>query len=215
MSREGEVRPEQAHRVRTGGSFVENHGDERAGRTSRSTFGKRMDACYLLGDANLWRTVTGPPSRNQGSEGADKGKSPGVEAWTFAQSGTVMDASRRTSLIWLASGWFMLAALIRAAVAQDGPRRVIEARIEDRKVVAPREAIRITEGDVIELRWTSDEPVSLHLHGYDVELHVRPDEPAVMVIEAYATGRFPITSHGWGKGGHGHDELTYLEVYPR
>jgi hypothetical protein len=36
-----------------------------------------------------------------------------------------------------------------------------------------------------------------------------------MVIEAYATGRFPITSHGWGEGGHGHDALTYLEVYPR
>jgi hypothetical protein len=137
------------------------------------------------------------------------------EAWTFAQRWTVMDASRRTWLIWLASVWFMPAALIRAAVAQDGQRRVIEARIANRKVVAPGEAIRITEGDVIELRWTSDEPVSLHLHGYDVELHVRPDEPAVMVIEAYATGRFPITSHGWGKGGHGHDELTYLEVYPR
>jgi hypothetical protein len=139
----------------------------------------------------------------------------GGEAWMFAQRRTVMDLRRRIWLILLASGWFMLAALIRAAVAQDGPRGVIEARIEDRKVVAPREAIRITEGDVIELRWTSDEPVSLHLHGYDVELHVRPDEPAVMVIEAYATGRFPITSHGWGKGGHGHDELTYLEVYPR
>ena len=133
----------------------------------------------------------------------------------FAQRGTVMDARRRTWLIWLASGWFLPAALIRAAVAQEGPRRVIEARIENRKVVAPSEAIRITEGDVIELRWTSDEAVDLHLHGYDLELHVRPDEPAAMVIEAYATGRFPITSHGWGKGGHGHDELTYLEVYPR
>ena len=106
----------------------------------------------------------------------------------------------------------MPAALIRAAVAQEGPRRVIEARIENRKMVAPSEAIRITEGDVIELRWTSDEAVDLHLHGYDVELHVRPDEPAAMVIEAYATGRFPITSHGWGEG---HDTLTYLEVYPR
>jgi hypothetical protein len=126
-----------------------------------------------------------------------------------------MDAFRRTWLIWLASGWFMPAALIRAAVAQDGPRRVIEARIENRKVVAPSEAIRITEGDVIELRWTSDEAVDLHLHGYDLELHVRPDEPAAMVIEAYATGRFPITSHGWGEGGHSHDTLTYLEVYPR
>ena len=126
-----------------------------------------------------------------------------------------MNVSRRTWLAWLAAGSFLPAALIRAAVAQDGPRRVIEVRIENRKVVAPREAIRITEGDVVELRWTSDEPVELHLHGYDLAIHVRPDEPAAMVIEAHATGRFPITSHGWGEGGHGHDALTYLEVYPR
>jgi hypothetical protein len=97
---------------------------------------------------------------------------------------------------------------------QEVSPRVIEVRIENRKVVAPSKTIRITEGDMIELRWTSDEPVELHLHGYDLELHVRPDEPAAMVIEAYATGRFPITSHGWGEGGHGHDALTHLEVYP-
>lgn len=109
----------------------------------------------------------------------------------------------------------MPSALIRAAVAQNGLRRTIEVRIENRKVVAPSGAIRIVEGDAIELRWTSDEPVELHLHGYDMEIHVRPGEAAAMVIEATATGRFPITSHGWGKGGHGHDALTYLEVYPR
>jgi hypothetical protein len=108
----------------------------------------------------------------------------------------------------------MSAALIWAAVAQETPQQVIEVRIENRKVVAPSEAIRIIEGDVIELRWTSDESVELHLHGYDLELHVRPGEPASMSIEAYATGRFPITSHGWGEGGHGHDALTYLEVHP-
>jgi hypothetical protein len=129
--------------------------------------------------------------------------------------GAIVDAFRRISLTWLASGWLMPCTLIRAAVAQDGSQRVIEARIENRKVVAPSEAIRVSEGDVIELRWTSDEAVELHLHGYDLVLHVRPDQPAAMVIEAYATGRFPITSHGWGRGGHGHDELTYLEVYPR
>ncbi len=125
-----------------------------------------------------------------------------------------MNACRRTWLVWLAAGSFIPAVLIRAAVAQEAPQQVIEVRIENRKVVAPSETIRITEGDVIELRWTSDESVELHLHGYDLEIHVRPDEPAVMVIKAYATGRFPITSHGWGEGGHGHDALTYLEVYP-
>lgn len=63
-----------------------------------------------------------------------------------------MDVSRRTWLFGLAAAPFMFSALIRAAVAQGGPRRVIEVRIENRKVVQPREAVRITEGDVIALR---------------------------------------------------------------
>ena len=109
----------------------------------------------------------------------------------------------------------MPSVLIRAAIAQDSTPRVIDVRIENRKVVAPSATVRVTEGDVVELHWTSDEPVELHLHGYDLEVHVRPDAPATMVVEAFATGRFPITSHGWGAGGHGHDALTYLEVYPR
>ena len=128
---------------------------------------------------------------------------------------TAMDASRRAWLVWLAAGSFMPAALIRAAAAQDNPQRAIDVRIENRKVVAPMAAIRITEGDRVELRWTSDEPVELHLHGYDLKIQVRPDAPAAMVVEATATGRFPITSHGWETGGHGHDALTHLEVYPR
>lgn len=125
-----------------------------------------------------------------------------------------MDTFRRTWLIWLAAGLFLPATPIQAAVAEEGSQRVIQVRIENRKVVAPSEAIRINKGDVIELRWTSDEPVELHLHGYDLKIDVRPDEPTAMVIEAHATGRFPITSHGWGAGGPGHDALTYLEVYP-
>ena len=125
-----------------------------------------------------------------------------------------MDVWRRSWLVWLATSSIMPSALIRGAVAQEASQRVIEVRIENRKVDAPQEAIRITEGDVIELVWTSDEATELHLHGYDMEVHVRPGEPAAMVIQAYATGRFPITSHGWGERGHGHDALTYLEVYP-
>jgi len=120
-------------------------------------------------------------------------------------------------------GLLVSGTLMGGAVAQETSPRVIEVRIENRKVVAPEEAIRITQGDVVELRWSSDEAVELHLHGYDVELRVGPDAPATMAIEAFAAGRFPITSHGWGGGGDsggdgdsggGHDALTYLEVYP-
>lgn len=126
-----------------------------------------------------------------------------------------MNACRRTWLFWLTAVLCSPATLIRVAVAQTGALRVIEVRIESRRVVAPKGAIRIVEGDVVELRWVSDEAVTLHLHGYDIELQLRPGEPAAMLITAHATGRFPITSHGWEEQGRGHDALTYLEVYPR
>ena len=109
----------------------------------------------------------------------------------------------------------MPSVAIRPTAAQSGPKKVIEIRIENRKVVAPAGAIRILAKDVIELRWISDEAVEVHLHGYDKLLQLRPGEPAAMSLTAYATGRFPITSHGWGADGHGHHALTYLEVYPR
>jgi hypothetical protein len=126
-----------------------------------------------------------------------------------------MDPCRRILLTWIAVGATAPAALIGQAVGQGSAPRVIEVRIEKRKVVAPKRAIRITENETVELRWSSDEVVKLHLHGYDRELTVRPGIPASMPITGRATGRFPITSHGWGQGDHGHHALTYLEVHPR
>lgn len=121
---------------------------------------------------------------------------------------------RRACLSWLAVAPLLMLGLARVSAAQDGPTRVIDVRVENRRVVEPEGSIRVTQGDVIELRWTSDEPVDLHLHGYDRELRVEAGAPASMVVEAFASGRFPITSHGWSDGGHGHDALIFLEVYP-
>ena len=126
-----------------------------------------------------------------------------------------MNACRRTWLFWLTAVLILPAMLAQVAVAQAGSLRVVDVRIEGRKVVAPKEAIRVFEGDVVELRWVSDEAVTLHLHGYDIELQLRPGEPAAMLIAAHATGRFPITGHGWGEQRRGHSAMTYLEVYPR
>lgn len=126
-----------------------------------------------------------------------------------------MIASRRTWLAGLAAGLLTAAAWHHPAPAQDGGKRTIEVLIEGRRVAADMQTIRITEGETVELRWISDEAVELHLHGYDLKAELRPGEPTVMTVEAYAAGRFPITSHGWGDGGHGHDAMTYLEIYPR
>jgi hypothetical protein len=92
---------------------------------------------------------------------------------------------------------------------------VIQIKIENRSVVSPKKAIRITENEIVDLRWSSDEAVELHLHGYDKKLQLGPGKTASMSITGHATGRFPITSHGWGRDGHGHHALTYLEVNPR
>ncbi len=105
--------------------------------------------------------------------------------------------------------------MIHDASGQDATPRVIEVKIEKRKVVAPEQAIRITEDESVILRWSSDERVKLHLHGYDKQLQLRPGKVSSMPIVGRATGRFPITSHGWGHDGHGHHALTYLEVHPR
>ena len=126
-----------------------------------------------------------------------------------------MGRRARVPLARLCLGILFSAAVTGGVCAQEASQKVIDVRIENRQVVEPQEAIRATQGDVIELRWTSDEASELHLHGYDIELQIKPGEPASMIVEAYASGRFPITSHGWGDGGHGHDALIFLEVYPQ
>lgn len=91
--------------------------------------------------------------------------------------------------------------------------RGFDLRIEKGRVVGDRNVVRITEGQRVELRWRSDAPVELHLHGYDLTVAVSPEAPAFMRFEANATGRFPVTRHA--EDGHGHATLIYLEVYPR
>jgi hypothetical protein len=122
--------------------------------------------------------------------------------------------ARRQFLRWVGA-CVLVAAAGTTARAETAAPKVFEVRIKNRKVVAPEGAIRVKRGDVVELRWTTDERVEIHLHGYDKELTVAPGKPAKLVIRARIAGRFPITSHGWGSQGHGHDALTYLEVHPR
>jgi len=88
--------------------------------------------------------------------------------------------------------------------------------IKQGKVIGAKSA-RVTQGDKVILSWTSDEPITLHLHGYDIERRVGPDKPADMMIDARATGRFPVEAHSEekGNGGHGHAALFHLEVYPK
>jgi hypothetical protein len=77
--------------------------------------------------------------------------------------------------------------------------------------------IRVKQNDVVKLQWRTDKPMSVHLHGYDIEQEIKPGAVADMTFTARATGRFTIEPHV-GKaqaGGHAHgDILVTIEVYP-
>lgn len=76
--------------------------------------------------------------------------------------------------------------------------------------------IRVKQGDDVKLRWRTDRPLILHLHGYDIETKLEPGAVVEMAFTARATGRFPVHVHSQGSGGHTHEApLVQVEVYPR
>ena len=92
-----------------------------------------------------------------------------------------------------------------------------DLRVERGRVPANMQLIRVKQGDVVKLRWSTDRTTILHLHGYDIEMKVEPGAMAEMSFTARATGRFPVSVHKPKQGsGHTHDPpLVHVEVHPR
>jgi FtsP/CotA-like multicopper oxidase with cupredoxin domain len=105
-----------------------------------------------------------------------------------------------------------LAAAPLVARAAEPPGKAFELAIVKGRVDGARETLRVRKGDKVELRWTSDRRIALHLHGYDIETTVTPGTPAAMSFQASIAGRFPVSEHGHGSR---HERaLLYLEVLP-
>jgi hypothetical protein len=89
-------------------------------------------------------------------------------------------------------------------------------RVENGRLPANMRLIRVKQNDVVKLRWSTDKPMSVHLHGYDIEQKIAPGTVSEMTFTARATGRFTIEPHLAGQsGGHAHgDVLVTIEVHP-
>ena len=132
----------------------------------------------------------------------DKGRGRHRVASRFGKMGAGIVADRR------------LAAPVSAAA-----ELTFDIKIERGRVPDTKRLIRVNEGDVVKLRWTSDRPLILHLHGYDIEKRVAAGAVTELAFTAYATGRFPIHVHAQGAGrrrsrARGRP-LAIIEVYPR
>ena len=140
----------------------------------------------------------------------------GHPAGSGATGGRGSNASRLVRLLYAAACGAAVIAVSCAstgAIAEDASRhRVLELSIVNGAVTGVGDTLRVKQGDEVELRWSSDKPIELHLHGYDIEMKVAPHAPAVMEFKASIPGRFPVETHGQGKGPH--RPVLYLEVYP-
>jgi hypothetical protein len=115
----------------------------------------------------------------------------------------------------LASGAIIVifVGMVTSAVAADAVlRKVLTLSVVNGAVAGVGDTVRVQQGDDVELRWSSDKPMELHLHGYDIEVKVSPQAPAVMSFKANIPGRFPVEPHGQGPGHH--RPVLYLEVHP-
>ena len=95
--------------------------------------------------------------------------------------------------------FFLLRPDTPAGVPRD---RTIAVSIEGGEMSPAK--ISVNEDDSVTLRVSSDKPMELHLHGYDVE----PGQKASLRFRADLTGRFEIEDH------ESERELGVLQVRP-
>ncbi len=57
------------------------------------------------------------------------------------------------------------------------------------------EEVSVREGDRVTMGITSDSPVEIHVHGYDLKQEIEPGERTELRFEADLTGRFPMEDH--------------------
>lgn len=123
----------------------------------------------------------------------------------FTRRGTRFSYGRR---------WLLLAALLGAAIANaHAEERVFELEVHSEGPIAKPAVLAVHQDDQVVLHVSSDKPLQLHLHGYDIESDVVPNVVTSMKLTATATGRFPIEIHS--KEAHKQSPIAYLEVRPR
>lgn len=98
-----------------------------------------------------------------------------------------------------------------------GETRVVEISVVKRRSEGGVRTVRVAKGESVSLRVRSDEAMTIHVHGYDIELRPDPGSQAQVTFPAKIVGRFPVTAHlAHAPGGKRASEptLLYLEVHP-
>lgn len=81
----------------------------------------------------------------------------------------------------------------------------------------PDKIIPFKQGEKVTISISADEPMELFLHGYEVEVKVKPGTPSALEFTADVTGRFALMIHSLGEDGSSRVEilLGLVDVLPR
>ena len=93
------------------------------------------------------------------------------------------------------SAAIMPAVLLATACEDREPQELSFAMNIEGGQLTGESLVTVNQDDTVTLNWTSDLPVLVHLHGYDMELALQPGVTEPMTLIADATGRFNITVH--------------------
>jgi hypothetical protein len=118
------------------------------------------------------------------------------------------------------AGWLLALVLLGAGnAAASAAELTFDIKLAHGRAPDNMRLIRVKQGDGVTLRWTTDQPLVVHLHGYDIEKRIAAGSVTELAFTAFATGRFPIHTHTQGEraAAHAHDDapLVTVEVYPR
>jgi len=104
-----------------------------------------------------------------------------------------------------------LLAVVAVAGAWAEPR-AFALTLRDSRLPGSHRLSRVQPGEDGSLPSTTDQHMTLQLHGYYIDEKATPKTPVSMRVTARAKGRYPIEIHGAG----GTERIVgYLEVHPR
>ena len=116
------------------------------------------------------------------------------------------------------SRWSLALCLVTLVLASgaSAAEMTFALRVENGHLPENMRLIRVKQNDVVKLEWSTDRPMTIHLHGYDIERQITPGAITEMSFMARTTGRFTVEPHlPKSSGGHEHGAvLVTIEVYP-
>jgi hypothetical protein len=102
-----------------------------------------------------------------------------------------------------------LAAALVVPIPVHAAGQEVEIVVEAGKPVGGAKAVRVVRDDEVRLTVRSDRDDELHLHGYNLHLHLKAGKPATLRFKARRTGRFSAELH------KADTEIVVFEIYPK